>query len=252
MKCYGVTDKGLVRSTNQDSYIISANTNDDILAIVCDGIGGGKGGDVASTMATDYLGDIFSKTHGFADLKQAKDFVRYHITRINFQIYTYAQTHTAFKGMGTTLTALFSGSVGKFVINIGDSRVYGYTAESGLKSLTVDHTWVMDMYRAGTLSLEEAKNHPKKNVITNALGVWSSARMDIFDIHENYQYYLLCSDGLYGYVDASAIEQVLQQNSCDMPLKLRTLLGLALKSGGYDNITIILMEETKGVAHECE
>ena len=169
MKCYGVTDKGLVRSTNQDSYIISANTNDDILAIVCDGIGGGKGGDVASTMATDYLGDIFSKTHGFADLKQAKDFVRYHITRINFQIYTYAQTHTAFKGMGTTLTALFSGSVGKFVINIGDSRVYGYTAESGLKSLTVDHTWVMDMYRAGTLSLEEAKNHPKKNVITNAL-----------------------------------------------------------------------------------
>ena len=195
MKCYGVTDKGLVRSTNQDSYIIAANANDDILAIVCDGIGGGKGGDVASTMATDYLGDIFSKTNGFADLQQAKEFVRYHITRINFQIYTYAQTHLALKGMGTTLTAMFSGSVGKFVVNIGDSRVYGFNRGQGLIPLTVDHTWVMDMYRAGTLSYEEAQNHPKKNVITNAVGVWSNARMDIFEINEPYDDFLLCSDG---------------------------------------------------------
>lgn len=251
MKCYGVTDKGLVRSTNQDSYIIAANANDDILAIVCDGIGGGKGGDVASTMATDYLGDIFSKTNGFADLQQAKEFVRYHITRINFQIYTYAQTHPALKGMGTTLTAMFSGSVGKFVVNIGDSRVYGFNRGHGLVPLTVDHTWVMDMYRAGTLSYEEAQNHPKKNVITNAVGVWSNARMDIFEINEPYDDFLLCSDGLYGYVGQDKLEKVLDQMDCDMPFKLRTLLGLALKSGGYDNITIILMEDEKGDTHEC-
>ena len=251
MKCYGVTDKGLVRSTNQDSYIIAANANDDILAIVCDGIGGGKGGDVASTMATDYLGDIFSKTNGFADLQQAKEFVRYHITRINFQIYTYAQTHPALKGMGTTLTAMFSGSVGKFVVNIGDSRVYGFNRGHGLVPLTVDHTWVMDMYRAGTLSYEEAQNHPKKNVITNAVGVWSNARMDIFEINESYDDFLLCSDGLYGYVGQDKLEKVLEQMDCDMPFKLRTLLGLALKSGGYDNITIILMEDEKGDTHEC-
>lgn len=243
MKCYGVTDKGLIRKTNQDSYVISANAAGDILAIICDGIGGGKGGDVASSMATDYLGDVFSKSEGFYDLMQAQQFVRYHITRINMQIYTKALSVSELKGMGTTLTALFSGSVGQFVVNIGDSRIYGFNNELQLCCLTKDHTWVMDMYRAGSLSLDEAIHHPKKNVITNALGVWSNARMDIECIHDDFDTFLLCSDGLYGYVRQSDIQDVIKDQELTTQLKLRRLLALALKAGGLDNITIILMEK---------
>ena len=248
MKCYGVTDKGLVRKANQDSYIISANAYGDIFAIVADGIGGGKAGDVASTMATDYLGDAFSKSNKFNDLNSAMTFVRYHVSRVNFQIYNRAQKYAMFKGMGTTLTGVFIGSVGSFVINIGDSRVYGLYDDDTFGCLTNDHTWVMDMVRAGQLTMEEAINHPRKNVITNALGVWSNVRMDIEPMVDTIQTYLICSDGLYGYVPQAAIEDVLKDPQESTQFKLRRLLALALKAGGYDNITIILIEKEKGAA----
>ena len=249
MKCYGVTDKGLVRKANQDSYIISANAYGDVLAIVADGIGGGKAGDVASTMATDYIGDAFSKSPKFDDLTSAMTFVRYHVSRANFQIYNKAQKYAIYKGMGTTLTGVFIGSVGTFVINIGDSRVYGLYDDATFGCLTNDHTWVMDMVRAGQLTLEEAANHPRKNVITNALGVWSNVRMDMEVINEPISTYLICSDGLYGYVPQAAIEDVLKNDQESTQFKLRRLLALALKAGGYDNVTIILIEKEKGASN---
>lgn len=142
--------------------------------------------------------------------------------------------------MGTTLTGLFVGKCGTLSINIGDSRVYGLK-DKQLSVLTIDHTWVMDMVKAGQLTIQQALAHPKRNVITNALGVWSSVRMDLEVLDTPYDLFLICSDGLYGYVNHQCIEDVINDDLTTQS-KLRQLLALALKAGGYDNISIILID----------
>lgn len=246
MRYYGVTDKGLVRKSNQDNYIITTNKSGDVFAIVCDGIGGGRAGDVASKMAIEYFSEIFSTNEGFSDIEEAKTWVRYHISKCNERVYIKSSTTNVYKGMGTTLTAVLISKVGKLIINIGDSRVYGVDSYGNFVQLTQDHTLVSDMLRHGEITEQEAINHPKKNVLTNALGVWSNVRVDI----EHYPYHLcdilLCSDGLFGYVKHEVIENVMLTDELTTTLKARKLLNVALKAGGYDNITIIIIELKAG------
>ncbi len=246
MRYYGVTDKGLVRKSNQDNYIISTNKVGDVFAIVCDGIGGGRGGDVASKMAIDYFSEVFSQNNGFIDLEEAKTWVRFHISKCNERVYIKSSTTNIYKGMGTTLTGVIIASFGKLVINIGDSRVYGVDDYGLFKQLTQDHTLVQDMVRHGEITEQEAINHPKKNVLTNALGVWSNVRVDIEPYYGKLYDILICSDGLFGYVKSEEIEKVMLTDELTTTLKARKLLNLAIRAGGYDNITIIIIELGNG------
>ncbi|NLC96938.1 MAG: Stp1/IreP family PP2C-type Ser/Thr phosphatase [Erysipelotrichaceae bacterium] len=245
MRYYGVTDKGLVRKSNQDNYIISTNKVGDVFAIVCDGIGGGRAGDVASKMAIDYFSEVFSKNTGFNDMEEIKTWVRFHISKCNEKIYIKSSTTNIYKGMGTTFTGMLISNVGKLVVNIGDSRVYGVN-EFGFKQLTQDHTLVQDMLKHGEISEQEAINHPKRNILTNAMGVWSNVRVDIENYKEKLNDILICSDGLFGYVKEDLIEKVMLTDELTTTLKARKLLNLALKAGGYDNITIIIIELKDG------
>ena len=238
MRCYGVIDKGLVRKTNQDNYIIAGNEVGDVFAVVCDGIGGGNGGDVASKMAIDYFSEVFSNHRGFKDLEDATTWIRYHVAQANERIYIRASQVKDYKGMGTTLVACLVSKVGTLVVNVGDSRCYGVINDT-LTQITRDHNLVNDLLDRGEITPEEAKTHPKRHVLTNALGVWSTCRIDIYQVSQPLKGYLLCSDGLYGYVSHTEIEKVITGSSMTSGYKARKLLNLALKAGGYDIIWLI-------------
>ncbi len=242
MKYYGITDKGLVRKNNQDSYVIATNQSNDIFAIVADGIGGNFGGDIASRMTVRFFSKVFSETEQFTSEEEARKWITSAINACNLQIYEYGQTHGNLKGMGTTFCGVMITSFGKLVVNIGDSRAYAWFDNGNLRQLTTDHSLVNDMVIHGELTPEEAKTYPKKNVLTNALGVWESVKADI-DLHtEKMNGMLLCSDGLHGYVDEDKIQSVILDKYVDPSLRARRLMKCALDAGGFDNVTVILID----------
>lgn len=240
MQIFGVTDVGAVRKINQDNYVVAYNEVGDMLAIICDGIGGGNAGDVASKCAIDYFSDVFSKHQGFRDIEDIKVYIRYHVRKANDLIFMKSVTSKKYRGMGTTFVALLRSKFGDFMINIGDSRIYA-KIDDKLQQITVDHTYVQDLVNSGEITAEMALNHPKKNVLTNALGIWDNVRIDIEQVQQKSDGYLICSDGLYGYVEHYAMEEIMNKK-ITTSLKVRRLLNLALKNGGYDNITIIVIE----------
>lgn len=242
MRYYGVTDKGLVRKTNQDNYVIASNEIGDVFAVVCDGIGGGRAGDVASKLAIDYFSEMFSENSGFKDKEDVVTWVRYHMKKANDIIFSKSTTSSVLKGMGTTFVGVLLCKVGRFIINIGDSRVYSVTEDNRFKPITTDHTLVQDLIQAGEITKEEAEFHPKKNVLTNALGVWDNIRIDIDECVDKVKSFLICSDGSYGYIGHEVIEKIMLSNELGTTLKVRKLLNTALRAGGFDNITIILIE----------
>ncbi len=242
MKYYGITDRGNMRKNNQDSYVIASNLDGDVFAIVCDGIGGARGGDVASRLAVSHMSEVFSETSGLDDVMKIKKWVRDEILSANRMILELSRSDDRLKGMGTTFAAVMITKAGRFVINIGDSRVYGYRKDSGFRQLTVDHTLVEDMIVHGELTREEAVNFPRKNVLTNALGVWDSIRYDIDTHTEPLDGFLICSDGLHGYVPLERMEQIVLDHDGDPSLRARKLVRAALEAGGYDNITVVLLE----------
>ena len=242
MKYFGLTDRGRLRKTNQDSYTIASNRAGDVFAVVCDGIGGGKGGDIASRLAVTHFSMAFSNNEGFKDDQQVKRWLEVEIPAANEEIFRTGQRTPELKGMGTTLTGVMITSVGRFVINVGDSRTYAYYADDTMKVLTTDHTLVNDMLRHGELTPEEAKNYPRKNVLTNALGVWEKSRFDVERHDEAVNGFLICSDGLHGYVDEAVIRSIVLNRMMDPALRVRRLYAEAMNAGGFDNITAILID----------
>ena len=250
MKYYGITDRGLVRKNNQDSYVIATNKANDVFAIVADGIGGNSGGDIASAMTVSLFSQAFSETEGFTDGQQASQWIKRMITHVNYEIYSYGAGRPELKGMGTTLTGVMITSFGKVVVNIGDSRTYAWWKDGRFRQITMDHSLVNDMIMHGELTPEEAKNSPRKNVLTNALGVWPTVRGDIHVHQEQMDGLLLCSDGLHGYVEEEKIRSILMNPDMDPSLRAINLMKSALEAGGYDNVTIILIdleEERNGI-----
>ncbi len=242
MKYYGITDRGKLRSTNQDNYVIASNTAGDVFAIVCDGIGGGKGGDVASRMAVSHFSMAFSITEAFTDEAVVRNWLEKEIRSCNSEIYTTGRKYEELRGMGTTFCAMLFCKAGRFVINIGDSRTYSYSLNGQYTQITDDHTLVNDMIRLGELTKEEAENYPRKNVLTNALGVWDHVRWDITRDDRKVSGYLICSDGLHGYVSEETIKSILMNHTLDPALRARKLLLAALDVGGFDNVSVILID----------
>ena len=242
MKYFGLTDRGKLRKTNQDNYAIASNRAGDVFAMVCDGIGGGKGGDIASRLAVTHFSMAFSNNEGFDSEKMVRRWFDIEIPAANEEIFRTGQRTPELKGMGTTLTGVMITSAGRFVVNIGDSRTYAYFPDNTMKVLTVDHTLVNDMLRHGELTPEEAKNYPRKNVLTNALGVWEKSRFDLERYDEEVSGFLVCSDGLHGYVDEENIRSIVLNRMMDPAIRVRRLYAEAMNAGGFDNITAILVD----------
>lgn len=242
MKYYGMSDKGKIRKTNQDSYVIATNEAGDLFAIVCDGIGGNLGGDVASRLAINYFSVAFSNTKGFKTSNAVKKFLREGIQEVNTLIFETGKENPKLHGMGTTLCGILLCHAGRFVVNVGDSRAYSFSHNGQFTQLTMDHTLVNDMIMHGELTPEQAKNYPKKNVLTNAIGVWETVRSDIDTHLEDMDGVLLCSDGLHSYVDQSVIRSIVLDAQIDPILRVRKLVKASLDAGGFDNVTAILID----------
>ena len=195
MKASYLTDSGRVRSHNEDSVTILKNENGEYLLIVADGMGGHRKGEVASSIVVSRLGKRFNETVTIGTKLDAVNWLNDNINEINKEIITYGEENEDSKGLGTTVVvALLTNSYLIFG-NIGDSS--GYVMKNNkIHKVTKDHTLVNLLVAAGNISIDEAKNHPQKNVLMKALGASEKAEMDIFDVDINCDAIFLCSDGL--------------------------------------------------------
>ena len=222
------TDVGKVRANNQDAPIVSEKLR---LYGVADGMGGHKGGEVASTSARDdLLRELEGKTPSVAALSGA-------IEEVNRQIYHQQEHDDALTGMGTTLSVLWMSDNFVYIGHVGDSRVY-LLRDGEFKQMTLDHSLVEQLVREGVLTEEEAQNHPMRNIITRALGTDDYVAVDAQDIPvEENDVYLLCSDGLSNYLEEDELLHAVQNQPSDALCD--HLVQIALDRGGRDNITVV-------------
>lgn len=237
MNCYGVSDVGLVRKINQDRFMISYNGNHDLIGIVCDGIGGGKAGDVAAQLACDFVEEQFQKNPVFQDDGAVMDWIEQTVYACNTHIYTIAKSKPKYSGMGTTLVGFVCSKGNTFIFHAGDSRIYALYDE--LVLLTQDHNLKEDLISSGEMSHEQASTHPHRNMLTNAVGIWEQNKVDVEKIKAGYRMLLVSSDGLHGLVPAAQIEKIIR-NDMDLVSKANLLVESAKLHGGNDNITVVL------------
>jgi len=240
MKYFGISDIGLVRHTNQDCYSITTNSVNDTLAIVCDGIGGGQSGDVASQTVAHYFSECFIKQKKFNNDTEVKTWLDTTVKEINHFVLELAKTKSVYHGMGTTLVAALCTDIGTYVLNVGDSRAYQLVDEN-LTCITKDHTLVENLVKRGIISEAEAFNHPQRHVLTNAVGIEDHIKIDIFSLDSNYDLLLLCSDGLHGYCTDEEIKQILLAGGNEVTIA-ESLVNYANNKGGYDNTTVVIIK----------
>ncbi|HIT11028.1 MAG TPA: Stp1/IreP family PP2C-type Ser/Thr phosphatase [Candidatus Onthousia faecigallinarum] len=240
MRSFYLTDAGKVRDHNEDSVLIVHNSENEVLMAIADGMGGHSAGEVASSIAITYLGRHFNETFKNMSKVDAVNWLRDSVNEINSSIFTYEREHPESKGMGTTLvTAIVTP---KYILfgNIGDSS--GFVMKDGhLHKVTYDHTLVNLLVSAGELTKEEAKDHPKKNVLMKALGANDPIDIDIFDCDMEIDEILLCSDGLTNMLDEEQIEKVLLGEG-DIEDKVIKLIRKANNRGGTDNISVAYLQ----------
>ncbi len=246
MKSFYLTDAGKIRTHNEDSVTILKNGNNETLMIVADGMGGHKAGEVASSIAVTHLGQRFVSLSSVGDKMEASKWLYDNINEINKNIIDYTKEHPESEGMGTTLVcALLTNSFLLFG-NIGDSSGF-IVKDHELHKVTKDHTLVNLLVEAGNLTPEEAKNHPKKNVLMRALGASDKAELDIFDVDINCEGILLCSDGLTNMLSDESIIKVLNDSTLEIEEKVIKLIKKCNARGGTDNITVAYLTKESGV-----
>ena len=240
MQTFYLTDTGKVREHNEDSVIILNNSSNEYILAVADGMGGHKAGEVASAIAINHLTEEFYRLDKIGPKEAAIYWLRNIVTEINNKIFEYTKENEDSKGMGTTLvTAIVTKDYILFG-NIGDSS--GFVMKDGtLHKVTYDHTLVNLLVSAGELTEEEAKDHPKKNVLMKALGDNEKVDIDIFDCDMNIDEILLSSDGLTNMLEPNQIEGVLLED-IDIEDKVIKLIRKANNRGGTDNISVAYMQ----------
>ena len=237
-----ITDPGKVREHNEDSVNIVTNTSGEILMAVADGMGGHKDGEVASSIALNHIATRFKSISSVGNKEDAISWIGEIVKEANALIYKYVAEHKESSGMGTTMVLAILTKEFLLMGNIGDSS--GYVIKNKkLHKVTVDHTLVNLLVKSGELSEEDAKNHPKKNVLMRALGASPDVEMDIFNVELGVDGIFLCSDGLTNMLDDDTIIKVLNNKDLDIDAKLDKLIFKANNRGGSDNISIAYLNK---------
>ena len=242
MQCWGLTDPGCVRRQNQDTYQIEELDRNTLLCVVCDGMGGAKSGNIASSLATEVFVEEVRRSWKPNMDRETMDQIMLSAAKLaNFTVFDQAQQFPEFEGMGTTLVALLIQGRKATIANVGDSRCYGLSRR-GIHQITRDHSLVQMMVDRGDLSPEVAKYYPGKNFITRAVGTESTVECDIFhqDVSRG-DYFLLCSDGLSNMMDDQEILFEVIHGS-DKQLCCQALVDIANRRGAPDNVTCVLVE----------
>ena len=237
MNINGKTDIGKMRSSNQDEFVINEFDDGGVLAVVCDGMGGANAGNIASGKATESILSFVKRSYrknmkpiGIASLLQNA------ILSANMELFEMSSEKEELSGMGTTVVAAFIKGSSITVAHVGDSRAYLIGKE--VKLLTKDHSVVQSLVESGKLTPEEARVHPKRNIITRALGIESDVLVDCNEYEAaNGEILLLCTDGLSNFVTPEEIKETLKEKPFDSAAE--ELIEKANKNGGADNITAV-------------
>ena len=240
MNSYGQTDTGRVRKSNQDSIFLSETPVGPLsnLFMVADGMGGHKGGEVASAGARDGLEKFLKgKTPDPRLLKTA-------VEAVNRRLYLRQREEAELSGMGTTLTVLWAGEREIYLAHVGDSRAY-LLREGAFTQVTRDHSLVQELVDQGVLTQEQAAHHPMRNVITRAVGTDETVEVDMITRERcKGDMWLLCSDGLSGMVSDEEMAGILRE--CAPEAAADRLLQAALDHGGRDNISFVILKDQEG------
>lgn len=234
MYANALSEVGRVRKENEDSCLVSIERG---LFVVADGMGGHAGGQLASGTAIQVLDkEILAPTAS----DHCDEILFDNLLKANNIILSKAQDEEYY-GMGTTVTAAMFNSGALYIAHIGDSRAYLFR-ERSLKLLTQDHSLVNELLQKGELTLEEAQNHPRRNILTRALGTIEFPQIDLFDLPvQSGDLLLLCTDGLYNQVHDEEIANILS-NKAPLEERVNKMVNLALERGGNDNITAVLVQ----------
>lgn len=242
MKAWGITDTGLVRRDNQDSFAIASGALEgDVVALVCDGMGGASSGLLASSLAVNtFMEQIGTVVNADMSIPQLREASSYCVAQANRIVYERAQNSEADRGMGTTLVAAVTSGDDVVICNVGDSRAY-HLGNNGISRITRDHSVVEGLIESGDITAEQARSHPNRNLITRALGPEERTQCDVYELslaHE--EGILLCSDGL---VITMADEEIFSTIHAEPTpaAQLKALIDLAKRRGAPDNITVVLV-----------
>ena len=237
MKVWGVTHRGVVRQQNQDAFAQRFLEDGRVIALVCDGMGGARAGNVASAMAVELFMEEFLADHSG---EREEERMQRAASRANHEIFQRSIQDSECTGMGTTIVAALAGKGEAVLLNEGDSRAY-HVNQSGIVQITRDHSLVEELVERGELTREEARSYPRKNLITRALGAEPLLRADCFrqPLAEG-EFLLLCSDGLSNTLDEQELLYEVIHGG-DAASCCQRLLEIALDRGATDNVTAVLI-----------
>lgn len=238
-----LTDSGRVRDHNEDNVIIVKNDSNEYLLAVADGMGGHLCGEVASSIAITHIAERFKNISSIGNKNDAESWIQSTVSEINALIYKYTEEHPESAGMGTTFVCAILTNDFLLYGNIGDSSGFAIKGDK-IQKITNDHTLVSLLVKSGDLTEEEAKEHPKKNVLLKALGATTTVDMDIFDVETDIDGILLCSDGVTNMLDKAQILNVIKEE-ISAEEKVNKIIYKCNNRGGTDNVSVAYLK--KGV-----
>lgn len=238
------TDIGAVRESNQDACECGLFSPDSAWAVVCDGMGGANGGNIASSVALEAIRDhLLAGYREEMSEPDLRNLILNAVSRANEKVFDTAQERESLRGMGTTAVVMVASRGFLRVAHVGDSRAYLKRHSCGcVTQITVDHSYVQDLVNFGQITQEEARVHPKRNIITRALGVHDTVQAD----YAEYDFApgdmaLACSDGLSNYAGEEELASFASQCGRDGKKLVDTLIDFAVSSGGADNVTVAVI-----------
>jgi protein phosphatase len=242
MKTASATDIGRIRLLNEDSLFIHNHSNEFSVAIVADGMGGHRAGDMASQTAIESIAPHLSNIPAGSSIEECKILIREAVYQANHIVHELSLANPDLHGMGTTVAIVVATSKWFIVCHVGDSRVYLWESlVNRIHQLTADHSLVGELIKSGQLAEEEASTHPHRNVLTRAVGTDLHVTLDIGNWMWNEgDVLMLCSDGLSNMVEENQLRQLLAEKN-NIEDKAQSLIKAALQGGGEDNITVALI-----------
>ncbi len=251
MRAWGVTDIGLRRHENQDTYAFETfGAPDTAVAVVCDGMGGVSGGQLASSLAVStFMDELHARAHSEMTAEQVCEMEAQCVRCANAAVFARSMEDPAYHGMGTTLVAAIVSPDTAVVCNVGDSRAYRIGAD-GIQRVTRDHSVVESLIESGDITPEQARTHPNRNLITRALGPDRDIESDCFTLSlAEEDCLLLCSDGLVVTMEDHEILDIVRAEA-DGEQALARLLELSKSRGAPDNVTVVLIRNEKEVERQ--
>ena len=242
MKIIAKTDIGLVRATNEDTFTYLVKDENNFMAFVCDGMGGHLGGSYASSKTVEFLNEAYEKLDPSNPVKNLGVWLFDVLQSANEYIYEQSLANENLKGMGTTVSGVIMLNGELYYAHIGDSRIYAYS-QNDLQQVTTDHTYVNTLLLNGLITFKQAQKHPKRHVLTNALGIKRKVSVDIGQIRlKDDENLIICSDGVHNLLDGKKLLKLLNEE-IDIELKINMIKEKVLSLGGLDNLTLILLEK---------